>query len=67
MTVKDLWYATTTDIYIHREGGKPLKLPACEQLPMGLGSREIYFISIHKRFFDSPYLLVRVRDDLTIL
>ena len=61
MTVRELWNATTADIFIHREGGEPLKLPTGGRLSDALGSREILFIGIHKRASESPYLLVRVR------
>ena len=63
MTVRDLWYHTTADIFIHREGAEPLKLPAGGDLKSSIASREILMIGVHKRASESPYLLVRLKGE----
>lgn len=58
MTVKELWMATTADIYLVRQGKEPLKLPSGGRLQIEHAEKKVWRIQIRTRASESPYLLV---------
>ena len=58
MTVKELWMATTADIYLARKDREPLKLPSGGRLQIEHAEKKVWRIQIRTRASESPYLLV---------
>lgn len=58
MTVKELWMATTADIYLTRKDRDPLKLPSGGRLQIEHAEKKVWRIQIRTRASESPYLLV---------
>lgn len=58
MTVKELWMATTADIYLARKAREPLKLPSGGRLQIEHAEKKVWRIQIRTRASESPYLLV---------
>lgn len=61
MTVRDLWLATTNDIYIVRKEQEPLKLPTGGRLLVEHAVQVVTKIDIQTRASEAPCLLVWTR------
>ena len=61
MTVRDLWLATTNDIYMVRKEQEPLKLPTGGRLLVEHAVQVVTKINIQTRASEAPCLLVWTR------